>query len=145
VADSADKFAVARKSTAALSNLSTRQETELRIDQKAQRAIRSGIKKGRDGRHEEARDALMKDVRDPRMRRALELAGEKGASAVLTTLPLERHGFTFAAKRDYRDILRMRYLLPLDGLPGSCACGYPYTLDHSQICPKGGGVHWHAT
>ena len=92
VADSANKYAEARKTTAALSNLIKRKETELRIDQKTQRAIRNGIKKRRDGRHEEARDALMKDFRDPRMRRALELAGRREPQLSSQHCPLSGMG-----------------------------------------------------
>jgi len=72
--------------------------------------------------------------------RAVELAQRKGASAIFTTLPLEKYGFTFASKRDFRDILCMRYRKHIPGLPARCTCLQPYSLDHSQICPKGGFI-----
>ena len=75
------------------------------------------------------------------IQRAMELAREKGASALFTVLPLERHGFCFKAKRDWRDLVRMRYRLPIRDLPSRCACGKVYSLDHSQICHLGGFVH----
>ena len=69
------------------------------------------------------------------------MAQEKGGSCLFTTLPLERFGFAFSGKRDFRDLLRMRYRKPLDRLPTVCACGAVYSLDHSQICKLGGFIH----
>ena len=73
--------------------------------------------------------------------RALHLARVKGASAVFTTRPLEKYGFAFAAKKDYRDLLRMRYYMQIPGLPKECACGEAYSLSHSQGCLLGGFIH----
>ena len=75
------------------------------------------------------------------VQRAIDLAREKGASAVFSCLPLERYGFAFKSKRDYVDLLRMRYRMRLRGLPRSCACGESYSLDHSQMCRLGGFIH----
>ena len=63
----------------------------------------------------------------------MDLAREEVATAVFSTLPLKRHGFAFAAKRDFRDLLRMRYGLPIPNLP--------QRLDHSQVCSTGGFIH----
>jgi len=71
----------------------------------------------------------------------MNLASEKGALCLYTTLPLETHGFTFRSKRDFRDITRMRYRKRIDGLPSECPCGAPYSLDHSQVCKTGGFIH----
>jgi len=73
-------------------------------------------------------------------KRAMELAQRKGASSVYTTLPLTKYGFSFARKRDFRDLIRMRYKLHIPDLPVECACGEPYSLDHSQTCRKGGFI-----
>jgi hypothetical protein len=73
-------------------------------------------------------------------KRAMELAQRKGASSVYTTLPLTKYGFSFARKRDFRDLIRMRYKFHIPDLPVECACGKPYSLDHSQTCPKGGFI-----
>ena len=73
--------------------------------------------------------------------KSMELAKEKGASALVTTLPLQRHGFTFPCKRDFRDLLCLRYNRPVLGLPSTCRCGEPYTVEHSQQCLYGGFIH----
>jgi len=70
----------------------------------------------------------------------MELAQRKGASSVYTTLPLTKYGFSFARKRDFRDLIRMRYKLHIPDLPVECACGEPYSLDHSQTCRMGGFI-----
>ena len=49
-------------------------------------------------------------------------ARDKGASSWLTSLPLQDQGLDLN-KQEFRDSLRMRYNLPLEGLPSSCACG----------------------
>ena len=59
----------------------------------------------------------------------------------MTTLPLERHGFMFQCKRDFRDLLCLRYHRPVPNLPTTCICGKSYTADHSQQCLRGGFVH----
>ena len=56
-------------------------------------------------------------------------------------VPVREYGFCFGAKRDWFDIIRLRYRLPIPGLPLTCACGKPYSLDHSQICKTGGFIH----
>ena len=71
----------------------------------------------------------------------MELAQEKGGSCLITTLPLEKYGFAIQGKRDFRDLLRMRYRKPLVRLPSICACGAAFSLDHSQICMRGGFVN----
>ena len=71
----------------------------------------------------------------------MELAKEKGASALVTTLPIERHGFSFRCKRDFRDLIRLRYHLAIKDPPTTCTCGQPYTIEHSQQCLHGGFVH----
>ena len=38
-------------------------------------------------------------------KRLLDFAGEKGASAVFSLLPLARYGFAFRAKRDFWDLI----------------------------------------
>ena len=71
----------------------------------------------------------------------MEVAQEKGGSALISTLPLEKFRFAFHGKRDFRDLLRMRYRKPLDRLPYICACGAAFSLDHSQIYKLGGFIH----
>ena len=47
----------------------------------------------------------------------------------------------FRCKRDFRDLLRIRYYRPIPGLPSTCVCGKPYTFEHSQQCLNGGFIH----
>ena len=56
--------------------------------------------------------------------RAMACSQEKGASAFVTTLPLQKYGFILS-KMEFRDQLLMRYRWPLQGLPTTCACGRP--------------------
>ena len=51
-------------------------------------------------------------------KRAMELAQRKGASSVYTTLPLTKYGFSFARKRDFRDLIRMPLQAPHSGPAG---------------------------
>jgi hypothetical protein len=76
----------------------------------------------------------------PDRHRAMLLAKEKGASVLVTTLPLKKYGFALS-KMEFRDQLLMRYRWPLSDLPTACACGSPFTLDHSQICHLGGFIN----
>ena len=76
-----------------------------------------------------------------RLKKCIAIATGKGASAVFNTSPQEQYGFAIKAKRDYNDLCRMRYHLPLLSLPEKCVCGERYSLDHSQICRCGGLVN----
>jgi hypothetical protein len=80
------------------------------------------------------------DALPSEQRRAMIIAQEKGASAIVTTLPLKKHGFSLA-KNEFRDHLLMRYQWPLSDLPTTCACGRPFSLDHSQSCHVGGFIN----
>jgi hypothetical protein len=70
------------------------------------------------------------------LQRAMMLAQEKGASAIVTTLPLEREGF-YMHKGDWCDTIEMRYGYDPPNMPEKCICGMPYSLDHSQNCNLG--------
>ena len=76
-----------------------------------------------------------------KLKKCISLAAGKGASAVFNTCPQEQYGFAFKGKRDFNDICRMRYHLPLLCMPEKCVCGERYSLDHSQICRCGGLVN----
>ena len=72
--------------------------------------------------------------------RAITLALEKGASTIFTTPPRAKYRFSFRSKRDFRDLVRMRYGMRLRDLPEKCACGNSNSLDHSQSCRLGGFI-----
>ena len=77
---------------------------------------------------EELRDLLS----DP-LRRAVDLAKEKGSSTWLTALPLAEHGLPSTKG----DALALRYGLTLSEMPSMCACGGKFTVEHVLSCAKG--------
>ena len=62
---------------------------------------------------------------------------EKGTSAWLTAVPLERHGFALH-KGEFRDAIALRYGWPVLRVPEKCVCNAPFSADHAMICRKGG-------
>lgn len=71
------------------------------------------------------------------LKRAMDLASEKGASSWLTALPLEEHGFAIH-KGAFRDSLCLRYGWLVDKLPSTCVCGSSFNAEHALSCPTGG-------
>ena len=71
--------------------------------------------------------------------RAVNQARDKGASSWLNAIPLKQQDFDLN-KEEYRDALRIRYNLPLEGLPRSCACGEQFNINHALTCKKGGFI-----
>ena len=69
--------------------------------------------------------------------RSVELATETGASNWLTTIPLDRYGFTLH-KGAYRDALCLQYGWLTPQLPTHCVCGQAFTIDQALSCPTGG-------
>ena len=90
-------------------------------------------------RHNKLVDAICSA--EPRLKRVIQFAREKGASNIWTTLPNEKFGLLFGAKEDFWDALALRYHRPINNLQPTCACGETYSLDHSQICKTGGFIH----
>ena len=116
------KWEDSTKFCSALKGLLIKQESKLDLDREAQQKIKAEIRKGNRDFFKEAADDLRSRL-DDRAARVMDLAREKVANAVFSTLPLKRHGFAFAAKRDFRDLLCMRYDLPIPNLPQKCICG----------------------
>ena len=71
------------------------------------------------------------------LKKAKELASEKGASSWLTALPIAEHGFCLH-KGAFRDALCLRYNWRPPRLPSHCECGSPFQVDHALSCPYGG-------
>ena len=78
--------------------------------------------------------ADLKTNPQPVQLKAVELAGERGASAWITTLPLREFGFD-QHKRAYRDALTLRYGWPPQGLPTTCVCGSHFSVEHALSFP----------
>ena len=74
---------------------------------------------------------------DDDLKRAVELASEKGASSWLTTLPLTEHGFSLH-KGAFHDALPLRYGWLPSQTPIHCNCGSSFSIEHSLSCHKGG-------
>ena len=70
----------------------------------------------------------------------MALASEKGASTLLTALPLKRYGFDLT-KTEFRDCLTLRYVLQPKNFPLKCSCGENFKVSHALHCGKGGYAH----
>ena len=111
------------------------------VDMDHLRELRKDIKKRRAERvKQKALEVKKKVPQGSSLGKALDVASEKGASAVFSTRPVEEFGFSFRSKRDFRDLLALRYSKSVSSLPVKCACGADYSVDHSQICKKGGFI-----
>ncbi len=71
------------------------------------------------------------------LKRALDLAEEKGSSTWLTVFPIEEYGFTLH-KGAFRDASSLCYWWHIPHQPENCACGKLFDVNHAMICPKGG-------
>ena len=79
----------------------------------------------------------LKQALSSSLKRAMDLAQEKGASSWLTLLPIEEFAIGFSLhKGAIHDALALRY----DGLPSriplNCACGTNFTVEHALHAPK---------
>src|SRR5579864_228118 len=112
--------------TAGLAELLIACEPALCIDEEKAKQVKASMKRHR-------RDILRIYEHVPvDLKRALLFAKEKMASSVFTTRPLKKYGFCFPNKRDFRDLIAMRYHREPDGVPSVCSCGKAYSLNHSQ-------------
>ena len=69
--------------------------------------------------------------------RHLDLLSAKEASAWLTALPLQAHGFLLS-KRNFRDAVALRYNWQLEAVPVTCICGTAFSADSAMTCTFGG-------
>ena len=72
-----------------------------------------------------------------KLQRPIDLAQEKGSSSWLEALPLSQHGFHLS-KREFHDVVCLRYGWLPDHLPSNCVCGAAFTVKHALSCPSGG-------
>ena len=98
--------------------------------------IKKDIKKERSAIEAEKIRSLIQNL-DDEDKHTLNLVTERGASAWLNTLPLEKHGF-WLNKADFRDVLCLRYDWEVKNITSKIACGSPFVLSHALHCPKGG-------
>ncbi len=102
----------------------------------AQISAKSHIRKQRQENATQAADNLKQHL-SPAGKKALELAGERGASNWLTSLPIQEFGFSLH-KGAFVDALSLRYGWPPPGTPTHCVCGTSFSVQHALSCPRGG-------
>ena len=74
------------------------------------------------------------------MKNFVSQAKDKGASSWLNALPIQEQHLNLN-KEQFSDAMRLRYNIPLSGIPSYCACGNAFNVTHALDCKKGGFVH----
>ena len=72
-------------------------------------------------------------------KRAVDLATEKGASSLLTVLPIKDMGLTLK-EREFKDTIHLRYDWDMNDIPSVCVCGDVLNVDHAMICRRVGFI-----
>lgn len=120
-----------------LTSLIIEQSSEISQDTaKRQSAAKSELKKRQLDLAKTKQQELMEKM-PTTLKRAVEVASEKGASTWLTAIPLAEHGFLLS-KGEFHDALHFRFGWQPSRLPRTCVCGKAFTIDHSVICSYGG-------
>ena len=126
--------------TRSLTTLIENQERDLsRYDSSEIKEIMSKLKTEKEECLIEELAQILSQMTDEKMKRNLELAGEKGAGAWLTALPLEAMGYTLN-KQEFRDAIYLRYSWRIPNTPSFCGCGKKNSVDHTLNCKLGGYV-----
>ena len=73
---------------------------------------------------------------NPELLRLIQQARDQDASSLLDVMSLKDQGLALN-KQEFRGSLRLRYNLPLQGLPSTYVCGQPFNLSHALSCKKG--------
>ena len=110
-------------------------DKKLKVDHEAQKKIKSSLKSQRKIRLDKEFESLLPELPDH--------LGHAVTWALFTTLPYEKYNFCLKSKRDFRDLICLRYRKHIQGLPDFCVCGEPFFTDHSQICPVGDFIMRH--
>ena len=96
------------------------------------------LKKTKRSYHQrKAEEILSEPSLSMQMKKALELAREKGASNWVSTLPIGDYGFDLH-KGAFRDAIALRYGWKPENLPKDCVCGKSFSVEHALSCSKGG-------
>ena len=149
--NSMENYQMSMVITEDLQTMIKNQETNLRpVDRKeAQKRTKKEAKRKKTEREKVEKATLMETLKNTAgleeeealryttLSRAVEVASEKGASSVLTHLPLAAYGFSLT-KRDFHDAIAVRYgWLPGD-VAKKCACGKKNSVGHACSCKLGG-------
>ena len=119
-----------------VSNIDSKNETYYEEILAAQHMAKSSISRTKREDFSSKAEAIKANL-PPQLKLAMTLASEKGASSWLTTLPLVEFGLSLH-KGGFRDALCLRYGWQPSGIPTSCCCGSPFSVDHALSCPRGG-------
>ena len=126
-----------KRITAPLAALIIQQSGEIPEEIKMNQAKeKRQVRQQRQDEEKKRQEELLR-VLPPSLKRAMELASEKGASIWLTALPLEEYGFLLH-KGDFHDAIHLRYGWQPGKMPRNCVCGKHVSVDHSMTCPCGG-------
>ena len=72
-----------------------------------------------------------------KLQRQISIISQDGASSWLSAILLKAYDFVLH-KRAFLDAVALKYGWPPNGLPTSCECGKPFSVDHALNCLKGG-------
>lgn len=114
------------------------QDVHGEIDQSVIAEQKKQISIERQQRQKNSLDHLINTL-PPDTVRKIHIAQETGASNWLASLPIRAKGFSLN-KQEFVDAVALRYGWPVEGLPNTCVCGSPNTVDHTMTCKKGGFI-----
>ena len=83
--------------------------------------------------HQKALGATIYSEASQQLKRLLDHMSRVGASSWLSARPLKESDLHLS-KSDFRDLIRLRYLLPLQNMSLICVCGKGYTITHALTC-----------
>lgn len=138
VKTSGEEFENSKLLTKNLTQLIEEQKHLITLDASEQKRITTLITKTREENQNNELDRLRRGMSE-RDERINDMARESGSSNWLTALPLKEYGFSLN-KQEFKDSLALRYGTNIKGLPDFCACGLPFSIDHSMTCKRGGFV-----
>ena len=87
--------------------------------------------------HHKALRATIFSEASQQVKRQLHHMSRAGASLWLSARPLKESNLHLS-KSDFRDLIRLRYLLPLENMPLISVCGKDYVITHALTCATGG-------
>ncbi len=129
------EFSTSKKVTALIVTLITDQEPRYNIDYEKLKDIKAKIRSNNVQNQTSTLTDLNKEL-SPSLKRALDLAEEKGTSTRLTVLPIEENGFALH-KGTFCDALFLYNGWHFPHQQENCACGKSFDVNHAMICPKG--------
>ena len=123
-----------------LTDLIQNQETNLDNYDNAQ--VKTDILKMKAEKEQSLTERLeeVKNSVDEKLKRSIELACEKGASAWLSAVPLQTMGFVLN-RQEFRDAICLRYGWKIPHTPSFCVCGKSNSVEHTLNCKWGGYVY----